>query len=275
MLILKQLARDYNITQAELANILNVRQPDVSRMMSGLREIRPEHIALLEQRFGKDVVASYDLSNEQYEEWRNRASKAIQATIIPAEIVEEIKEEALQSEGVPMLPEVLSSAGDVNVRAYIEENGDELELYNPALMLKDADLAEKVRKTSMLPIFAPDDVVFVSFLNDKSKIVDGEYYYMDIKARPTMIRKVKIEGDHYRLVASNPDFADIIIEKRDIINVAAIVGLFRATFNDYGSQIANVRKQKDAQIDHLIGQLDKFGERENRLIDMLEKKINQ
>ena len=275
MLILKQLARDYEVTQTELASIMNIGQSEVSKMMNGLRPIRPEHIALLEQRFGKDVVAAYNLSDEQYDAWRNRTSKTIQATIVPAEIVEEIKEEALESEGVPMLPEVLSSARDINVRAYIEENGDELELYNPALMLKDADLAEKVRKSSMLPIFAPDDVVFVSFLNDKSKIVDGEYYYMDIKSRPTMIRKLKIEGSKYRLVATNPDFADIIIEQRDIINVAAIVGLFRATFNDYGSHIAAVRKQKDEQIDNLIDQLDKFGERENRLIDMLEKKINQ
>lgn len=267
MLKLKELARDCRVTQTYIAGILGIKQSEVSKMMSGTRPIKKEHIAMLSEVFGEDVVKHYLNLKWQYQ--------PSEATIVPAEIVDEIKAEVIESEGVPMLPEVLSSARDVNVRAYIEENGDELELYNPALMLKDADLAEKVRKSSMLPIFAPDDVVFVSFLNDKSKIVDGEYYYMDIKSRPTMIRKVKIEGNKYRLVATNPDFADIIIEQRDIINVAAIVGLFRATFNDYGSHIAAVRKQKDEQIDNLIDQLDKFGARENRLIDMLEKKINQ
>ena len=267
MLKLRELAKDCGVTQTYIAGILGIMQSEVSKMMNGTRPIKKEHIALLSEKFGEDVVARYVDLKWQY--------KASEATIVPAEIVEEIKAEVVESEGVPMLPEVLSSARDVNVRAYIEENGDELELYNPALMLKDADLAEKVRKSSMLPIFAPDDVVFVSFLNDKSKIVDGEYYYMDIKSRPTMIRKVKIEGNKYRLVATNPDFADIIIEQCDIINVAAIVGLFRATFNDYGSHIAAVRKQKDEQIENLIDQLDKFGARETRLIDILEKKLNQ
>lgn len=268
----KQFMFDNSLKQTDMAQIIEESQSVISFLVNGKRIANKRHLDLLKQRFGEEVIEQYMID---VDEIRNKIARQVPATIIPAEIVEEIKEEVLESEGVPMLPEVLSSARDVNVRAYIEENGDELELYNPALMLKDADLAEKVRKSSMLPIFAPDDVVFVSFLNDKSKIVDGEYYYMDIKSRPTMIRKVKIEGNKYRLVATNPDFADIIIEQRDIINVAAIVGLFRATFNDYGSQIATVRKQKDEQIDNLIDQLDKFGERENRLIDMLEKKINE
>lgn len=284
MLILKQLARDYNITQAELATILNVRQPDVSRMMSGLREIRPEHIALLEQRFGKDVVASYDLSNEQYEEWRNRASKAIQATIIPAEVVEEIKEEVVEAESVPLLSEDLSTATELDIRAYIEENGDELERINPSQMLQRADLAERVMRASMLPTFAPGDIVFVRFMKDKSKLVDGETYYFDLKSLPTMIRKVKIEGSRLRLIAQNPNFGDIVTDRNDIVSVAKIVGLLRMTFTDFYSDIDDARKQKEEQISSLINshtsqmqslisEMGKMGQREERLIDMLAKNL--
>ncbi|MBQ2395239.1 MAG: helix-turn-helix domain-containing protein [Alistipes sp.] len=286
MLILKQLARDYNITQAELATILNVRQPDVSRMMSGLREIRPEHIALLEQRFGKDVVASYDLSNEQYEEWRNRASKAIQATIIPADVVDSVKADIEEAESIPILSEDLSTATDLDIRAYLDENGDELERINPSQMLQRADLAEKVIKTSMLPTFAPGDIVFVRFMRDKAKLVDGDTYYFDLKSRPTMIRKVKIEGDKLRLVALNPDYGDIITDRNDIISVAKIIGLLRMTFADFYSDIEEARRRKEEQIENLIdkhnthveslvSQIDKMGERENRLISMIENKLNQ
>lgn len=286
MLILKQLARDYNITQAELATILNVRQPDVSRMMSGLREIRPEHIALLEQRFGKDVVASYDLSNEQYEEWRNRASKAIQATIIPADVVDSVKADIEEAESIPILSEDLSTATDLDIRAYLDENGDELERINPSQMLQRADLAEKVIKTSMLPTFAPGDIVFVRFMRDKAKLVDGDTYYFDLKSRPTMIRKVKIEGDKLRLVALNPDYGDIVTDRNDIISVAKIIGLLRMTFADFYSDIEEARRRKEEQIENLIdkhnthveslvSQIDKMGERENRLISMIETKFNQ
>lgn len=286
MLILKQLARDYNITQAELATILNVRQPDVSRMMSGLREIRPEHIALLEQRFGKDVVASYNLSNEQYEEWRNRASKAIQATIIPAEIVEEIKDGVAEAESIPILSEDLSTATDLDIRTYLDENGDELERINPSQMLQRADLAEKVIKTSMLPTFAPGDIVFVRFMRDTAKLVDGDTYYFDLKSRPTMIRKVKIEGDKLRLIALNPDYGDIVTDRNDIISVAKIIGLLRMTFADFYSNIEEVRRRKEEQIEsliakhnthveNLVSQIDKMGAREDRLISMIENKLNQ
>lgn len=286
MLILKQLARDYDITQAELATILNVRQPDVSRMMSGLREIRPEHIALLEQRFGKDVVASYDLSNEQYEEWRNRASKAITATIVPAEVVEEIKEEVAEAESIPILSEDLSTATDLDIRTYLDENGDELERINPSQMLQRADLAEKVIKTSMLPTFAPGDIVFVRFMRDTAKLVDGDTYYFDLKSRPTMIRKVKIEGDKLRLIALNPDYGDIVTDRNDIISVAKIIGLLRMTFADFYSNIEEVRRRKEEQIEsliakhnthveNLVSQIDKMGAREDRLISMIENKLNQ
>ena len=272
MLILKQLARDYNITQAELANILNVRQPDVSRMMSGLREIRPEHIALLEQRFGKDVVAAYDLSNEEYDAWRNRASKAIQATIIPAEVVEAVKTDVEEAESIPILSEDLSTATDLDIRAYLDENGGELERINPSQMLQRADLAEKVIKTSMLPTFAPGDIVFVRFMRDKAKLVDGDTYYFDLKSRPTMIRKVKIEGDKLRLVALNPDYGDIVTDRNDIISVAKIIGLLRMTFADFYSDAEETRRRKDQQIENLIGQFEQWGARESRLIDIIEKR---
>lgn len=209
-------------------------------------------------------------------------------TIVPAEVVEEIKEEVAQevaqAESVPILSEDLTTATDINIRSYIEENGDELERINPSQMLQQADLAEKVMRASMLPTFAPGDIVFIRFMKDKAKLIDGDTYYFDLKSLPTMIRKVKIEGEKLRLIAQNPNFGDIITTRADIVSVAKIVGLLRMTFTDFYSDIDEARKQKEAQIsnmieshttqvDNLIKEISKFGERENRLIDILEKKL--
>lgn len=212
--------------------------------------------------------------------------------IVPAEIVEEIKEEVKEelviAESVPMLPRDVSIATDVNIRNYIEENGDELRRINPSQMLQEAnpDIAERVLQPSMLPTFAPGDTIFIRFIKDKAKLIDGKIYHFDLKALPTMIRMVKIEGDKIRLIALNPNFGDMVVDRSDIVGVAEIVGLLRMTFVDFYSDLERERKQKDeqiteiisshtAQVDNLIKQIAKFGEREDRLIDILEKNMNK
>lgn len=267
MLNLRALARENNVTQAYLAGILGITQSEVSKMMNGLRPIRKEHISIITEKFGEDVVKQYLNLKWQY--------KAEEAAIVPAEVVEEIREEVVAAESVPILSEDLSASTDLDIRAYIEDNGDELERINPSQMLQRADLAEKVMRTSMLPTFAPGDIVFIRFLKDANKIIDGEIYYFDLRSMPTMIRKVKIEGGKLRLVALNPNFGDIIISREDIVSVARIVGLLRMTFSDFYSDIEEVRKQKEEQIQSLIEQIDKSGERENRLIDIIEKNFSK
>lgn len=264
MLKLKELARDCRITQAYIAGILGIKQSEVSKMMNGTRPIKKEHIAMLSEALGEEVVTHYLNLKWQYQ--------PDEATIVPAEVVEAVKTDVEEAESIPILSEDLSTATDLDIRAYLDENGDELERINPSQMLQRADLAEKVIKTSMLPTFAPGDIVFVRFMRDKAKLVDGDTYYFDLKSRPTMIRKVKIEGDKLRLVALNPDYGDIVTDRNDIISVAKIIGLLRMTFADFYSDAEETRRRKDQQIENLIGQFEQWGARENRLIDIIEKR---
>lgn len=271
MVDLRRLAFDKSLNQNALGEILQLPQPEVSKLMNGRRDVTQAHLDLLSEHFGADVIAHYIIDNATMEEFRLSHARQVEATIIPADIVEEVKAEVMEAESVPMLTEELSCRTDFDVRAYIEENGDELERINPSQLLKRADLAEKILKTSMLPTFVPGDIVFVRFIQDKAKIIDGDTYYLDTKSRPTMIRKVKFEPNNkIRLVAQNLDFADIIIDKSDIISVAKIIGLLRLTFSDCYADIEAVRRRKDEQIDNLIAQIDKAGERESRLITLLE-----
>ena len=268
MLNFKQLAKEHWKTQQDMSEILGIAQSKVSALMNNPQNIRPEIIAKLEAYFGTEVVQSYMEDSDKH----IRMSGTFPATIIPADIIEEVKAEIQEAESVPMLTEELSCRTDFDVRAYIEENGDELERINPSQLLNRADLAEKILKTSMLPTFVPGDIVFVRFIQDKAKIIDGDTYYLDTKSRPTMIRKVKFEPNNkIRLVAQNLDFSDIIIDKSDIISVAKIIGLLRLTFSDCYADIEAIRRKKDEQIDSLIAQIDKAGERESRLITLLEK----
>lgn len=281
---LKLFRKQNKLTQDELGEYLGIKKSFISRIENGYNNLPQEKLSKLLENDRNWDISALQLSAGNQDVFSTYSNTAV----VPAEIVEEIKDEAkeeiIEAESIPIIREDLATVADINIKKYIEENGDELERINPSQMLQQADLAEKVMRTSMLPTFAPGDIIFIRFMNDKSKLVDGETYYFDLKSFPTMIRKVKIEGDKLRLIAQNPNFGDIVTTKEDIVNAAKIVGLLRMTFTDFYSDIEEARKAKeeqistlierhDSQVHSLIDEIKEFGKRENRLIDMLEKKF--
>lgn len=177
------------------------------------------------------------------------------------------------AEVIPIVPSEVAGEMGVDIRKFVEKNADELDSIDPTKLLKNPDLAEQVAGTSMLPTFAPGDVVFVKFLPDKAKIIDGKTYYFDLRTLPTMIRKVKFEGgDRLRLIAKNPAFADIAINRCDILNIGRVIGMFRQSFGDQYDEIEEVRRKKDHQIDKLIDQNAKALESIGNLVDVIKNR---
>lgn len=274
MIDLRRLAFDKGLGQKELGDILNVAQSQVSLMTNGRRDITQSHIDLLINHFGKDVVDHYTISDDIADAFKTPQSRQMQVSILPAEVVEEVKAEIEEAESVPIVPEEVSSKPDFNIKEYIKNNEDELERINPSKLLQGAELAEKILGASMLPTFAPGDIVFARFLQDKNHLIDGKTYYFDLNNRPTMIRTVKIEGDKLRLVALHPNFGDIVINRSEVLNVAKIVGLLRMTFGDQYSEIEAIRTKKEQQIDKLIEyignsmtEISKAGARTDRMME--------
>lgn len=181
-------------------------------------------------------------------------------------------EDAEVVESFPMLPEVVADSQNTNIEAFIEENSSELERVNPSSLLSSAEAAERILRTSMLPTFQPEDIVFVRFLPDKMKICDGDIYYLNCKNRPTMIRRVKFEQDgQLRLIAQNPQYGDVIINKEDIINIGTIVGMLRLTFGDQYMELEAIRRQKDEQIENRSKQVDYMLEMHRELISEIRE----
>jgi phage repressor protein C with HTH and peptisase S24 domain len=181
-------------------------------------------------------------------------------------------EDAEVMESFPILPEVVAESQNTNIEAYIEENSSELERVNPSSLLSASHAAERILRTSMLPTFQPEDIVFVRFLPDRMKLCDGDIYYLNCKNRPTMIRRIKFEPDNrLRLVAQNPQYGDVIISREDIINVGTIVGMLRLTFGDQYSEIEAIRRQKDEQIEIRDAQIDNFLSMQRDLISEIRE----
>lgn len=276
MLILKQLARDYNITQNEMARILCTDQSQVSKMMNGLREIKREHIALLESHFGKEVVAKYDVSNEQFEAWRSQIARPFSGTILPAEIVEEIKEEETEEANliVPYVSKDIVQSRDTNIRELVLTKSSELKYLALSELFGDFDYVQKVITSAMMSTFQPGDRLFIKYLSDSAKIVSGALYLIDTRLYGAMVRQVTVDGDYFRLTSTNPDFLPLEVHRSDVYSVGIVQHLLRSDFNlplgfpDLTNQIS----RRDDQIDNLIEQIDKAGERESRLIKLLEDK---
>ena len=281
MLNFKQLLYDRGITQADLAEILGISQPLVSNVVRGNRGVPAYYIEKLKAHFGEDVINSYMTPDTVI----TPITQTAEVTFYDAETIEEmrqeIKEEIEEVESFPVLPEEVTTSPNTDILKYVEENGSELETINPNQLLNDAkvDVAERIKRTSMLPTFQPDDTVFIRFIKDKMKIVDGETYYLDCKNRPTMIRLVKFEPDgKLRLIAKNSQYGDILIERTDIINIGVVVALFRMTFGDQYSELETLRREKDAerekkdsQIDKMLEMMQAQGEQQSKLIDYITK----
>lgn len=264
MVNIKQLMFDYSITQRQMAEIINCTQSEVSFFCNGKRRLGARHIEALTDYFGEDVLASYR------EQKLPPQTASATVTILSPETVDDIKAEIAEAETFPILPEEVSIKPNIDIREYIEESGNELEHINPNQMLRRADMAERILRTSMMPTFQPEDIVFVRFLQDKMKIVDGDIYYIDSKSRPTMIRQVKFtEEGKLRLIAQNPQYGDIIMDRSEVLNIATIVGLLRMNFSDQYSEIEAVRRHKDEQIVRRDEQMDRFIDMQSRLVSEL------
>lgn len=253
------IAQSQNITLHDIATIIG---ESVIYIEDCKGKLYPRHIMKLQEHFGESVVDRYV-----------KYSKTVEVEVV---------------ESFPVLPEDVTTSPNTDILKYVEENGSELETINPSLLLANAkvDVAERIKRTSMLPTFQPDDAVFIRFIKDKMKIVDGETYYLDCKNRPTMIRLVKFEGgDKLRLIAKNPQYGDIVIDRSDIINIGVVVALFRMTFGDQYSEIEAIRRHKDEQLEERHQQINNFidiqremiaeireqGKRNDKLIDKLIK----
>lgn len=275
MINLKQLMFDKGLNQLKLGKILKIKQPEVSKLINGRRDINETITNLLIEHFGKDTIDAYTTTYDKPKHPTDQPT----ATIIPAEVIEEIKEEIrdevreevaaelIKAESIPFVSPKIANDSSINLKKFIEKKGDELEQIKPGDLVGNANSAERVRKTSMMPTFMPGDIVFVQFLDNIQNITDGHIYYFKMKTRPTMIRKTKIEGDHLRLIAENPNFGDIITPFDEIINVAEIVGMFRSSFGNQYAEIEALRAKKEQQIDNLIDEVRDAGKRTDRVLD--------
>ena len=264
MVDIKRLIFDRSLNQRTLAQILGCQQSEVSLFANRKRSMSETQVEALVAHFGKETIEAYTTPDAPIAPITQPAT----VTIFDPTTVAEMKEELIEEEAIPMLPSEIATEPEQDIRAYIESSGSELERVNPTQLLRHADVAEKILHTSMFPTFQPEDIVFVRFIPHAMQIVDGNTYYIDSKTYPTLIRRIKLEGDsHLRLIAQNKQFADILMPRTDINNLGAIVGLLRMNFGNQYDEMEELRHKKDSHLERMMEMLERSAEQQSKLID--------
>lgn len=240
---LKRLMFDKQLNQSELAEIIGVQQSVISKFVRGARQLLPHHIQRLKDYFGEEVIKYYSLPDTMEMSQTRTADIPIYAS----------DEDAENIDGIPVITPEQTTKRNFNLRNYIERGHHELEIIDPRDLVAGAQAAFRVLKNAMSPDFQQGDTVFVQFLPDEAKLTSGDIYFIDTPAHGGKIRQVECDGDAITLKASHPDYADVKLSRsRDIYSAARIVGMFRQFFGSSSSEIRDIYKRKDAQIENIL-----------------------
>ena len=258
-------------TQAEFASEIGINKSNLSSALNGNEKYLSDALFRKITALYDEISLSWLLTGEgemlkvpatlsiykPTTDERQEIGTNVNMKVVPAEVVEEIKdeireevieeikaeviEEIKQEAAITVIPIEIANQVDVDIQKYIEENESELKKLTPSDLTGDVDGVEEIRKDSMSPALVPGDKVFLKFLKHKSHIVDGTVYYFNLRNRPTMIRQVKIEGDKLRLIAFNSQYSDIITDFDNVLRVADVNGMYRSVFTNQYSEAESVR----------------------------------
>lgn len=203
---------------------------------------------------------------------------------IPAWLPTSDDVEEVKAEEVPYLEKAIIESRELNLKSYIE-SGNAKTIIPQGLVQQGVDYARKIYSDAMAPDIREGDIVLCSFVPDLSNLVDGDIYAIDTSKFGCVIRDIKHDGDVIILQARNHKYPDLRVAQTEILSVAVPMQLIRSTFSQR-TDYAQIIKDKDERIDLLVNrefdhirhtdklleQLDKASLRQDRLIELLEKK---
>lgn len=282
MLSIKRLLFETGKTQSEIGEILNLPQSAVSNMANGFRQVRPEHIVKLRAAFGDEMIARCTIPDEEFNP--HAGARTVQATILPASVVEDIKAELSQPKAedvevveaveVPYVPEDLAAKPNTNVRELV--CADKVDRVNVMDLLGSFDFVQPVFRQAMAPLYNRGDLLFLRYLplGNGDTIPDGEYM-VDTMKYGSMLGHVHDEGDgSFTISYVNPLYSPLNIRKEDAASIAVVVNHLRAGGSSMDYDMVRMLNVKETQLSDALRIIEKSGDRADRLIEQFLLKKN-
>jgi hypothetical protein len=209
----------------------------------------------------------------------------VTATIIPAEVVDDIKKEQYQEansavviEQPPLVPDNIVRKPEVDILEWADnaDNEHTQNAFNIANILKRTRFIIKMNSSAMLPTLSQTDFLFLKPFAEGSEIIDGEICGIETMAWGILIRHLYNDGDHILARPKNTlEYGDIRIPKKDVRNKYHVIFRGSTSLSSTPNNEAEHIKQLQRQGEHITSLIDEVvsaGKRQDRLIAMLEKK---
>lgn len=176
----------------------------------------------------------------------------------------------------PIIPDSIARKAEIDILKWAESNEADhsKNAFDILDILKKTAFIIKMTNNAMAPALYQNELVFLKPLPSNTLITDGDPYGIDTNNRGILIRHLYDRGDHYLARPKNHrEYGDIQIPKHSVIRV--YLPLFHGS--DHLAAIPNTDidlaqrdkqiSQQGSQINSLITQLDKSGQRADRLIE--------
>ncbi|GGH64273.1 LexA family transcriptional regulator [Phaeocystidibacter marisrubri] len=198
--MLKELRRKQNITQDELASLLEVTRQTIQRWEADETKIPKATIGYLQYEFGLKSSAT---------------AKQNQALA-----------KSSQGAGIPLLS-IAALGGSANFDLALERAQVVAEYYAPEF--KDADFMLPVKGDSMIPTYRPGDVIACKILHNPSFIEWNRPHVLAVEERGVLVKRLMpgSSDQQYKFVSDNNEYPAFEVPVKEIQSIAVILGLVR------------------------------------------------
>lgn len=289
MIDLKRLQFEKGLNQNSLGDILRLQQPEISKMVNGRRDIKQEHIDLLIAHFGKETIDKYIIDDDLIALSNVPQARQVTATIISADVVDDIKEEMKAEEackdGCSELEQTVVISAEVVHRPNYDIRDEFFKgtldgRIKPTQSIVPAhDLKAYTENDEMSPEIGAGDSVLIRFLDDspdKVVVFPGRMYFVDLPNGGVVRYVYEAEDGRLILRSTKPrKYPDVVVKRDEIISISLVVLILKrpnAMAEDL-DLLPDVLARHDELFAKMLDQIDKAGERQDRLIEMIEKKL--
>lgn len=284
MLMLKRLLRSEKMSQKDLAAQLGIDEASMSLIVNGRRDMSIEMRKAIDTLFGAEKVAQFDIQPITQ-------PTQVQATIYPSGVIDDLREEMRSEmpqpkpeevevvepeevelkETVILTPEIVNQPG-IDIRKELEEDNLPVTTKYTQDIVPLHDAKVYLENDEMAPEIEANDPVLIRFM-DSTAVVPGRMYFVDLY-RGGVVRWVFPQEDG-SLILRSTNTPDMHVPADSVKSISEVVAIWKRPKSMQTERITIMEelRRRDDQMDKQLELLKEAGQREDRLISMLEKNI--
>lgn len=224
MIDLLKFRKENGIKQKEISEVLGCTQQNVYYFEKSKKALSEEQMDKLIKKYGEGIISKYT-SHETYN-LTNSPYSAVNSPNASISHIEGDQPQDVQADEVPLVPASIQKVRDVDVLHYVQNN-DVTQL--PEIkQFPSFDMYYEVTGESMMPNLMPADRLGLRRVERELPILNGHTYVIDTSSLGIFVCNLYDNGDEFQCRFNNTErFGEVVIPKRDVINVFEVVGMYR------------------------------------------------